>query len=373
MSDLLLKNFTVLYVEDTPVMQKLVALMLKPNVKELYLASDGLEGLQAFKEKKPDIVLTDIEMPNMDGLEMARQIKQIDYFQPVILLSGYSSVDIFEQSINIGIDQYIVKPVKDKSKLIDPLEALAKTLQTKKDNEELEDLVHSQSKLAAMGEMMDAIAHQWKQPLNIISMETSELQLQAHLGCTTANNVRASVQTIDLQVAHLIETIDEFREYFRPNQKTEKVEVAAEIDKVFALIKNDLVVNTVETAIEGDRTLTADILPTEFKHVIINLVKNAIDAFLDNGIRERKITCALTTHNGFTRVDVQDSAGGIPEKIIHDIFKANFTTKEKGKGTGVGLYMSKMIIEKIRGEISVANRNEGACFTILLPNEMLSS
>ena len=102
----------------------------------------------------------------------------------------------------------------------------------------------------------------------------------------------------------------------------------------------------------------------EFKHLILNIINNAKDAFNENGVKERSILIAAAQDDAIITLTIKDNAGGIPEDVIDHIFEANVTTKEPGKGTGIGLYMSIQIVEKMNGTITVANAEEGACFTI---------
>jgi len=102
----------------------------------------------------------------------------------------------------------------------------------------------------------------------------------------------------------------------------------------------------------------------EFKHLIINLINNSKDAFNENNIKERKILIKATTTQNHTSLTIKDNAGGIPKHAIKHIFEPNFTTKEVGKGTGIGLYMSTQILEKMGAKIKVKNIDNGACFFI---------
>ena len=125
---MLLENFTLLYVEDDHDMQEYMKSFLEDEVKEFYQAFDGEEGLSIYKDKKPDIILSDIYMPKMNGLEMSTVIKTLDKTQPIIFLSAFEDVDILEESINISIDNFIVKPIKDIHNLLTTLENISLNL-----------------------------------------------------------------------------------------------------------------------------------------------------------------------------------------------------------------------------------------------------
>jgi len=140
----LLENFTLLFVEDNQDLQSVMEIVLKDSIKELYQAKNGQEGLDIYKEKRPDIVIADINMPVMDGLSMAKEIKKIDKCQPVIILSAFDDKQTLLEAVNTGVDSFIPKPM-DTNFLFEKLYAIAKTLQDRRDaekarNEELKKL-----------------------------------------------------------------------------------------------------------------------------------------------------------------------------------------------------------------------------------------
>lgn len=124
-----LKDFTLLYVEDDTATQEEIVKILETEVKELYVASDGEEGLELYKKHSPDIVMTDIVMPKMDGLEMTKSIKEIDYHQPVIILTSYSDNETLKSTLNLGVDKYITKPILDIDYLLNSIETVGKLAQ----------------------------------------------------------------------------------------------------------------------------------------------------------------------------------------------------------------------------------------------------
>lgn len=134
------------------------------------------------------------------------------------------------------------------------------------------------------------------------------------------------------------------------------------------LTKDEFLKYRITVKIESDDTITLHGSPNEFKHLILNLLSNAKDAFNDNKVEKRIITMRLIHQDGSDVLEVEDNAGGIPEEVIKDIFKANVTTKEKGKGTGIGLYMSTQIVQKHHATLRVHNQNDGACFVVEFKN-----
>ncbi len=223
------------------------------------------------------------------------------------------------------------------------------------------------TKMASMGEMMDAVAHQWKQPLNIIKLSVDELEYLLKSNKADENYIHEFGKRIKEQVNHSVETIDEFRDFFRPKGELQSTILKDVIDSSLVLMKDDLIKHTIVTKFEGDGDLKVNIIPNEFKHVIINIVNNAKDEFISKNLRERVIRFEVLKDDIYVILKIKDTAGGIPKDVLKNIFKANFTTKPKGIGTGIGLYMTKNIIEKIGGSIEAKNIESGAEFIIRIP------
>lgn len=227
-----------------------------------------------------------------------------------------------------------------------------------------------QEKTVALGNMMDAIAHQWKQPLSIISMEITNICLKYELGEEiTKDEYFALKKEVTSQIDHLVHTIDEFRAFFRPNKKVIPMKIKDLINDTLVLMKNSIIKYNIDIKIEGDKTIEIECIPTEFKHVFINLINNSKDAFNENNIKNRSIIFNVEKIKDNVILKICDNAGGIPKDIIENIFDSNFTTKEEGKGTGIGLYLVKQIIEKLDGTIKAENSDDGACFIIDLKSK----
>lgn len=224
-------------------------------------------------------------------------------------------------------------------------------------------LIVQLSKLATMGKIIDIVAHQWKQPLNIISTNIMKLEFINEVSKEQINQIS---NTINHQLVHLRETIDEFRNFFRNEKTVQSIEINALFESILLLLRDDMINNKIELIIKGDKELNIDVIVNEFKHVFINLINNSKEAFIENNIIDRKIEINIYTSMKNIIIEYTDNAGGIKDKIIREIFKLNYTTKETG--TGIGLYLCKCIIERINGSIHVSSMDDGACFKVVLPN-----
>lgn len=234
-----------------------------------------------------------------------------------------------------------------------------------------EELLIRKSKMAAICEMIDAIAHQWRQPLNLISLYISNLPLQYELGQLNLEKLNRNSESILNQIEHLNITLDEFRNFFRPNKAKVKFGIRESIDRVFSLIKDDLDKNQISTEIDGNYNLESFGFPNEFKHIILNIINNSKDAFNEKNKKTRTIKLNIDKFGDRAILSISDNAGGIDESIIDCIFEPNFTTKG-ANGTGVGLYMSKIIADNMNFKIDakniyIDNQKIGVKFSIEMP------
>lgn len=235
---------------------------------------------------------------------------------------------------------------------------------------ENEKLLKERSRMASMGEMIDAIAHQWKQPLNAISMAADMIRSDSEEDLSPkGKEVNEMSEIIHNQIEHMTTTLGEFRSFFRPTKLSKNFSLEECINSVKLLLKDELVKNNITI----QQTKQKDIMiyghENEFKHLLLNLINNSKDAFIENSIEKRTIAIGYSETEHHIIMQVVDNAGGIPENIINDIFNPNITTKGNKEGTGIGLYMSSQIAQKHHGELSVQNTKDGARFKLTLKKQ----
>jgi len=228
-----------------------------------------------------------------------------------------------------------------------------------------------QSRLAQMGEMISMIAHQWRQPLGAISSASIDLKMQSELKCFDLGQkqeaqsyeeyVNNSLNDIDEFVQNLTNTIDDFRNFYKPNKKLIAVTVEDIIEKSLNIIKSSLANKSIRVIKEYNSKEKIELYDNEMMQVFLNILKNAQDNFIENSIKNPYIKIATENR----RILIYDNGGGIPENIIDKIFDPYFSTKDEKNGTGLGLYMSKTIIEEHHnGKLTAKNIDEGVCFII---------
>ncbi len=232
---------------------------------------------------------------------------------------------------------------------------------------EKEKIIERQSKMAAMGEMMDAVAHQWKQPLNALSMYADMLQMDFKGGDVDTVYIDKLVEDFQIQIQHMVTTIGEFRTFFRPNKEVEPFGMKRCIQSVLLLIHDELLRNNINVHVESKKEIIINGIENEFKHLILNIISNAKDAFAERERTQRDIYITFSKKSSKVTVSIEDNAGGIPPEIIDDIFKPDMTTKAEENGTGIGLYMSAQIAQKLHGTLSADNTERGARFILTIP------
>jgi C4-dicarboxylate-specific signal transduction histidine kinase len=233
--------------------------------------------------------------------------------------------------------------------------------------QEQEELLLEQNRLAALSEMINSVAHQWVQPINIIWMDTELLTIQAK----KKNGL--SVEDIEIfekksykQINHLMETLNNFRNFFQPAKALRTFMVDRAIESVLNLVHNELQKYTITVEFNREDTFSLLGNENEFKHIFINLINNSKDTFIENDIKERKITIKLFSKE--KKIEFIDNAGGIDEKILPSLFKMHSSTKGE-HGTGLGLYMSQQIAHKHNGYLVAENFAQGAKFTFIYRGE----
>jgi len=225
-----------------------------------------------------------------------------------------------------------------------------------------------QTKLAQMGEMISMIAHQWRQPLSAISTLSQTINLQASLGVLDKETALRLSDTITGTAMHLSQTIDDFREFFKPRKEKQETSYCEIIDGVLSIIGTSIVTKNIEIRKDLQCKRKFSSYPNEIKQVVLNLIKNAQDALMEADIEDPYILIRTYMSQEHRVLEIADNAGGVPDILVNKIFEPYFSTKEKKDGTGLGLYMSKTIIEEhCLGVLSVHNSEEGAVFRIELP------
>lgn len=235
---------------------------------------------------------------------------------------------------------------------------------------EQEKILIQQSKMAMMGEMIGAIAHQWRQPLNSLGIMIQDVESSYEYGELDGEYIKSFRQKAMDKIHTMSKTIDDFRHFFSPNKKKEEFFIEDAIFESLNILDSQLKIHGINIVFDAGKNKKHSYVchKNELKHVLLNILANAKDAILEKKLRSSFIKISVDIVDDNLMIKIEDSAGGIREDILNLIFDAHFTTKEEGKGTGIGLNMSKQIVEEsMGGKISVSNTQNGAEFTVCLP------
>lgn len=230
-----------------------------------------------------------------------------------------------------------------------------------------DQILIQQGRLAAMGEMINNIAHQWRQPLNNVGLLIQNLQFAFKEGQLTEKEMDNAIEKAMKTIIYMSHTIDDFRNFFRHDKEKELFLIHNIINKTLHFIGATLESQGIIVKCQFSETTSATGYPNEYAQVILNILSNARDALIERKIKNPEISIVVADNDDISVVSIRDNAGGIENHILPRIFDPYFTTKEPGKGTGIGLYMSKIIIEQnMGGKLTANNLPDGVEFIIQL-------
>ena len=249
------------------------------------------------------------------------------------------------------------------NEMIDNLEHKIQEEITQRTNQE--KLLVQQSKLAAMGNMLGNIAHQWRQPISEVNAILMEVEAVARFDTVKVDPLLKNISLCYEITEHMSTTISDFQNFFKPSKEKENFSVHEVCTSAVSVILSSLKFHNINLIFNINEEIEVFGYPREFAHAILNILSNAKDALVERKIDNPKITLTIKTGKQFTIIRIEDNAGGIKLENIDAIFEPYFTTKHSTQGTGIGLYMTKVIIEdNMNGFVNVQNSELGALFTI---------
>jgi two-component system sensor histidine kinase/response regulator len=379
----ILEKFKILIVDDIEANVYALQLVLEKNDKlHIVGVNSAFEALSLLDKTPIDLILSDIQMPVMNGLEFVStlRLRKKTANIPVIFVTAYEGSDSFaEQAKDLGAIDFLVKPI-DEVQLLHRIKTYSIFTQREREKSQkilnLEEIIKKeieesrkkdiqlikQSKMAALGEMIGAIAHQWRQPLNVLAINIQTLLRSYKKDRCDEEYLKNFVKTNIETISFMSNTIDDFGDFFKLDKKQELFNVNEAIDEVMRILMAQLENHTIAFELKGEGFFIES-YKSEFKQVIMNIISNAKDAFIVNKISKAKIS--VISENGI--IQVIDNAGGIPQDIINKIFEPYFSTKEQSMG--IGLHISKMIIEdNMKGKLAIQQIKNGSMFVIEFKN-----
>ncbi len=377
---------TILVVDDEPMNLDLAKTVLRSDGHEVIFANNGEEAISALQNHSIDAILMDVMMPVMDGFEATRRIKADERFCdiPVVIVTAASDKNSLKTGLSAGANEFLTKPydieelklrirnmlkLKQKNDVLKEMveKEVSKRMKLEAEREQQLAVLIQQTKMAELGTMMGVIAHQWMQPLTIISLNAQVFPEEVGGGEHEQEAAKKYSKEILEQTDFMTQTINDFRSFYKPSKKKAPFSVLEQAGSIVLLLSSQLSQSGIGVEISGDDTLCCNGYANEFKQVVLNIINNAKDAFEEKNINDRNISIHAEPQDGLIVVTITDNAGGIPLSVLTTIFDPFVSTKGE-KGTGIGLSLAKTIIEEnMRGKISAQNVDNGAQFTIKLP------
>ena len=373
-----MEKFKILLVDDVPDNIYSLKMMIEDSFDvKIFSALSAQDGIEVLMGENIDLILTDVQMPDIDGFEFIEYLKSIEKTKniPVIFITGIYDKDEYKtKGYKLGAVEYITKPIHD-ILLNSKLKVYIDIFEKRKFDEEriaAKDrvLIH-QSKMATMGEMIGVIAHQLKQPLNILSLYCNDVRDSYNSNEIDDKFVAEFSKNTKEQIKFLSETIDGFRDFFNPKKQKNQFLIKEAINKSIMLLGNQFEVHKIKLNLKtSDEVVYGNEI--ELEQVILNIINNSIDAFIERKIENKEITLHVFSKHGYTILIAEDNAGGVKTENLEKLFDPYYTIK--ANGTGTGLYMVKLVIKNsFQGNLKITNTSSGLRYVIALPQKEIKS
>jgi len=367
-------------VQDKNIIEKKIKLVYHDDIKDVYLGElnviADVNGLYTELKNKIFILLFSQGLKTFFVSLFILYLFQILITKHIQEISSYTNdLSFNKKNKPLVLKKTIFKNQPDElDSLVDSINNMQKEIYNSYvEVKNQERMLQEQSRLAQMGEMISMIAHQWRQPLAAISMTVMNMKVSSELDEYDLSkkedaekyegDVNHSLDEINLILENLTRTIDDFRGFYKQNKEIVTIKLESVISKSLGIIRPLLINENIEIIEEYNSNQEMSIYDSELMQVILNIIKNSQDNFSQREIKDPYIK--ITTDN--RTISICDNGGGIPESIIEKIFHPYFSTKTDMNGTGLGLYMSKKIVEEHHeGKLSMHNTEDGVCFTITL-------
>ncbi len=276
------------------------------------------------------------------------ELKEGRFGNRLYLTASYSELNALKDVMNAMIDSLEQRIQEEISRRTDQ-----------------EKLLVQQSKLAAMGNMLGNIAHQWRQPISEINAILMEIETITRYSSLSKEDLLKNITNCYEITEHMSNTIYDFQNFFQPSKKKEKFSILEACDSAVSVISASLKFHTIDLKYSTQKDCYAVGYPNEFAHAILNIISNAKDALVERKIQNPTIDISITVGKKYILIRIEDNAGGIESDYLDRIFEPYFTTKHAKQGAGIGLYMTKVIIENnMQGFVNVKNTEKGALFTV---------
>lgn len=259
-----------------------------------------------------------------------------------------------------------IEPIFNKNGEVIAFNAIRRDITSQKDKERQEKILIQQAKMSAMGEMLSLVSHHWRQPLSRVSLILDSIEDSLEDDNLDREDIKNSIEYVMAQVQDMSKTISYFTNYFKSDKRKDILNLNKTIEEILDIMKPSFEEMKVKFNILIDSNYEIKIFKNEFTQAVINILKNSLEAFRTQSIKEPKIKIsAYTVEENIHTIEIIDNAGGVKEEFLCKVFEPYFSTKRDLNGTGLGLYISKVIIENnLKGKIYLENFEDGLRVTI---------
>lgn len=367
-----LEKMHLLVIDDEEVIREQLLLLVSRHVKCVDTASDGKQGYTLYWEIKPDIVLSDIQMPGMNGIEMCRKIRVHDKRTPLVLITAYNDRSYLMEAIESGITTYIQKPLNPEL-LLEKLEIISKGILYDRLEEERDAQRREYAMLNSKSELLIDVAHHWNFPLSLLS-ETLE-KLHAEIPeINKTPKVKEQFATACIILEKLSGMVQTFSDVYghTESENTEALKLSDLIYRSLQIMKP--VLEAYEFTIDTDLNNDPDIIciASGFVQSLNHIIRNAIDAKKANLIQHPKLSFQTSYENDTLSLFIRDNCGGMSEPMLQQAFEPYSTNKIKAYNTGLSLFsVMHYMRNTLHGEIKASNTDEGCEIVLLIPKTAL--
>lgn len=372
---------TILVVDDEADIRDVLEISLADSGYDVWTAENGTDALTIFKEQRPPIVLTDIKMPHMDGIELLRNIKYEDHDTEVIMITGHGDMALAIESLKHEATDFIVKPINVNSLEIALKRANERIIMRQKLREYTENLetllrekTELQDHLSSLGLMIGSISHSVKGLLT--GLDGGMYLLNSGFAMKNQEKIKEGLGIVKKRIERIRKMILNILFYAKERSlNLEKVDLHVFTDDVVSMMMKKSEEHGIETQKVIDpylESLEAD--PDLLQSAIINILENALDACIeDDAKKNHQIVFSVKKEKGYIVFEVSDNGIGMNDETREKIFKLFFSSKER-EGTGLGLFITDKIIKQHGGHISVTSSfGKGTSFSIKIPEKIPNS
>ncbi|MFP4331704.1 MAG: response regulator [Campylobacterales bacterium] len=366
------KELCLLVVDDESVALDEMSKILKKNFKKVHLAEDGQKALDVFKKEKEsiDIVVTDISMPNKNGLALAKDIKTLDSNTPIVIITAYSEIEYLHEAIDVGIDQFIQKPI-DPRKLFESLHKCSNTVLANKNKEQLELNRYKEIAYNSKKELLKDIAHHWRNPLNALNLivanaddileladSYSELKKELKIYCDNAQT----------QINRMSDIVDNFISCFNSANEVSDVPIQSSFLTIWEIIDNSFPDIDCDLRLEVSEDMSINIDRSSINYIFYQVVKNSFEEFERREIQSPVFKLYSKELDNHHRLFFEDNAGGLSTKSEDRIFMPYSSDKSVESCRGVSLFLVKKTLVDKKIFVDYKNiKSEGFILFIDIP------